>query len=173
MMLILRKRRTVMMTIMSHQPARAGSPARLGQLTHPLTSSWDLWSPGLTRILQDFAFFIMSGLFEGNRKGNLTKIRHGLLRDLSFVFLFVLLSDVSRKIWAPVHSSTWLESFVIQVSTSCPPFNPPPNHPSCSQPTCSPVALFTMHSFWAFCLPTTFFPTQFKTHSHSNWSGSA
>ena len=171
MMLILWKKRTVMMTIMSHQPARAGSPARLGQLTHPLTSSWDLWSPGLTRILQDFAFFfIMSGLFEGNRKGDLTKIRHGLLRDLSFVFLFVLLSDVSRKIWTPVHSSTRLESFVIQVSTGCPPFNPPP---TMLQPTCSPVAIFTMRSFWAFCLPTTFSLTQFKTHSHSNWSGTA
>ena len=96
------------MTIMSHQPARAGSPARLGQLTHPLTSSWDLWSPRLTRILQDFAFFLScQGCSEAIEKA--TKIRHGLLRNLSFVFLFVLLSDVSRKIWAPVHSSTWLD----------------------------------------------------------------
>ena len=111
-----------MMTIMSHQPARGGSPARLGQLTHPLTSSWDLWSPRLTRILR--FFLSCQGCLRAIEKA--TKIRHGLLRDLSFIFLFVLLSDVSRKIWAPVHSSTWPESFVIQVSTGCPPFNPPP-----------------------------------------------
>ena len=121
MTLILWKKRTVMMTIMSHQPARAGSPASLGQLTHPLTSSWDLWSPRLTRILR--FFLSCQGCLRAIEKA--TKIRHGLLRDLSFVFLFVLLSDVSRKIWAPVHSSTWPESFVIQVSIGWPSFNPP------------------------------------------------
>ena len=168
MMLILWKKRTVMMTIMSHQPARGGSPARLGQLTHPLTSSWDLWSPRLTWILQDFAFFLScQGCSRAIEKA--TKIRHGLLRDLSFIFLFVLLSDVSRKIWAPVHSSTWPESFVIQVSIGWPSFNPPTILPTHLLTSC----FFTKLSFWAFCLPTTFSPTQFKTHSHSNWSCSA
>ena len=157
-----------MMTIMSHQPARGGSPARLGQLTHPLTSSWDLWSPRLTRILQDFAVFLScQGCSRAIEKA--TKIRHGLLRDLSFIFLFVLLSDVSRKIWAPVHSSTWPESFVIQVSTGCPPFNPPPPTHHATNPPAHQLRFSKLLSFLAFCLPTTFSPTQFSLQLVRNY----
>lgn len=144
-----------MMTIMSHQPARAGSPARLGQLTHPLTSSWDLWSPRLTRILQDFAvFFIMSGLFEGNRKvnQNTTWFAEG-----SFVYLPVCASlrreqenmgtcpllHLARVFCHP--SFHWL-----------PTIQPTTTHPPYYQPTCLPVVFLQSSVFGLSVCPPPF-----------------
>ena len=108
------------------------SPASQSRITSPPGATHtppDIeLGPVVSQAHQDLAGFCVFLSCQGCSRAieKATKIRHGLPRDLSFIFLFVLLADVSRKIWAPVHSSTWPESFVIQVSTGCPPFNPPP-----------------------------------------------